>query len=167
MGLALTRPRTLAQTSRLAHHLGDPFVSAQANPAPGFQKHPDYGIETTRPDRRYRVEFAGEVIADTEAPLLLQESRHRPVFYVPKDDVRLDLLEATDHQTYCPFKGNARYWTIKVGDREAENAVWAYDDPYDELPQIEGFVAFYGDRVDAIYVDGERQEGVGPGWTDR
>lgn len=142
-------------------------MSAQANPAPGFQKHPDYAINTERPHTSYRVEFNGEVIAETDAPLLLLESRHRPVYYVPRDDVRMELLQATDHHSYCPFKGNARYWSIKVGSREAENAVWAYDDPYDELPQIRGFVAFYANRVDAIYVDGEKQEGAAPGWTDR
>ncbi|MCZ6869396.1 MAG: DUF427 domain-containing protein [Gammaproteobacteria bacterium] len=142
-------------------------MSAQPNPAPGFHKHPDYSITTERPNRSYRVDFNGETIADTHSPLLLQESRHRPVFYVAKDDVRMELLEATDHQTYCPFKGNARYWTIKVGEREAENAVWAYDDPYDELPEVEGFLAFYADRVDAIYIDGKLQEATGPGRTDR
>ena len=142
-------------------------MSAQANPAPGFQKHPDYSITTARPQRGYRVEFNGEVIAETGSPLLLQESRHRPVYYVAKDEVRMDLLEATDHQTFCPFKGNASYWTIKVGERELENAVWAYDDPYDELPEIKGFVAFYENRVDGIYIDDEKQEGAGPGRTER
>ena len=142
-------------------------MSAQANPAPGFQKHPDYAITTERPLRSYRVEFNGEVIAETKSPLLLLESEHRPVYYVAKDDVRMGLLQPTDHQTYCPFKGNACYWTIKVGERQADNAVWAYDDPYDELPQVEGFVAFYDNRVDAIYIDGEQQDGDGPGRAGR
>ena len=99
--------------------------------------------------------------------MLLHEARHRPVYYIPKADLAMEYLEPTDQESYCPFKGHARYWTIVVGDERAENAVWAYDDPYDELPQIKDHVAFYADRVDAISIDGEVQDPVGPGWTDR
>ena len=135
--------------------------------APGFEKHPDYEITTETGTQHYEVRFNGVLIADCTSPMLLSESRHRPVFYIPKADVAMEHLNPTEHQTYCPFKGNASYWTIAVGDRQAENAVWAYDDPYDELPQIRDHMAFYADRVDEIVIDGDNQPSVGPGWTDR
>jgi uncharacterized protein (DUF427 family) len=62
--------------------------------------------------------------------------------------VRFELLEPTDHQTFCPFKGEASYWTLRVGDRVEENAVWSYEDAFDEVEGLEGYVAFYPDRVD-------------------
>ena len=100
-----------------------------------------------------QVEFAGTVIADTRRALRVDESRHDIVYYVPRKDVRMDLLTATDHTSYCPFKGTARYWSIGVGARRAENAVWAYDEPYDEALPLRGYVAFYTDRVDRIAID--------------
>lgn len=135
--------------------------------APGFEKHPDYEIVTEHPSRRYEVRFNGTVIADCRRPMLLRESRHHPVYYIPKADVAMRYLRPSDHESYCPFKGSARYWSIEVGDRRVENAVWAYDDPYDELPQIKEHVAFYPDRVDEILIDGEPQPASPPGWTDR
>jgi uncharacterized protein (DUF427 family) len=135
--------------------------------APGFEKHPDYEITTETVAQHYEVHFNGACIADCRQPMLLTESRHHPVYYVPKADLAMEYLTPTEHQSYCPFKGHARYWTIEVDGKRAENAVWAYDDPYDELPQIKDHVAFYADRVDAITIDGEPQPGVAPGWTDR
>jgi uncharacterized protein (DUF427 family) len=105
--------------------------------------------------RRVRVAFNGETIADSTNAHLLFETRHLPVYYFPRADVRLDLLSPTEHHTYCPYKGTASYWTIRVGDRNAENAVWGYPDPYDEVPALGDFVAFYWDRVDHWYEEDE------------
>ncbi len=135
--------------------------------APGFAKHPDYEITTDTVQQHYQVRFNGALIADCHEPMLLSESRHHPVYYIPKSDLAMDYLERTAHESYCPFKGHARYWTIVVDGKRAENAVWAYDDPYDELPQVRDHVAFYPDRVDEITIDGESQANVAPGWTDR
>ena len=96
--------------------------------------------------------FAGTTIASSRAALKVDESRHDIVYYVPRRDVRMDLLTATEHTSYCPFKGTARYWSIGVGERRAENAVWAYDAPYDEAAQLRDHVAFYPDRVDRISI---------------
>src|SRR5690606_15899149 len=74
-----------------------------------------------------------------------------PVYYVPRKDVRFDLLEATDHSTHCPFKGDARYWTVRAGGREAENAVWGYDEPIEGAPDLSPYVAFYFGRMDHWY----------------
>lgn len=120
---------------------------------PGYAKHPSHLVETEPCPKRVRVMFNGETIADSTAVLLMRESRHTPVYYFPADDVRMDLFTATDHHTYCPFKGEASYWSVTAGDRTAENAVWGYLDPYVEVDQLQGYVAFYWDRMDAWFED--------------
>jgi uncharacterized protein (DUF427 family) len=121
----------------------------------GFKTNPEYKILFEPSPRRVRVAFNGETIADSTNAHLLFETRHLPVYYFPRPDVRMDLLVPTEHHTYCPYKGTASYWTIKVDDRAAENAVWGYPDPYDEVAAIGDFVAFYWDRVDHWYEEDE------------
>jgi len=127
------------------------------NPAPGFVSRPDYRVDLVPESRRVRVVFAGVTIADSSAALRVEETGHAPVYYVPEKDVRLGLMRRTDHHTRCPYKGEASYWTIEVPDgggvRRAENAVWGYPKPYDEVAGIAGHYAFYPNRVDAISVD--------------
>ena len=121
----------------------------------GFKTNPEYKVTLERSPRRVRVKFNGETIADSTAAHLLFETRHLPVYYFPRADVRMDKLTPTDHHTFCPYKGRASYWTIRVGDKVSENAVWAYPDPYDEVPALKDFVAFYWDRVDGWYEEDE------------
>jgi len=117
-------------------------------PAPGFKTNPDYRITFERSPRRVRVQFNGEWVADSTGAHLLFETRHLPIYCFPRADVRTDLLRASEHHTYCPYKGTASYWSIAVGDRLSENAVWAYPEPYDEVAEIKDYLAFYWDRVD-------------------
>ena len=121
----------------------------------GFKTNPDYKVTLEASPRRVRVKFNGETIADSSAAHLLFETRHLPVYYFPRADVRMDLLTPTDHHSFCPYKGTASYWTIRVGDRASENAVWGYPDPFDEVPALKDFVAFYWDRVDGWYEEDE------------
>ena len=100
--------------------------------------------------KRVRVVAGGETIADSRNLLLLQESGHQPVYYFPPDDVRMDLLEPSDRHTRCPKKGEASYYTIRAGERAAENAVWTYEDPYPAVAPIKGHLAFYPNQVDRI-----------------
>jgi uncharacterized protein (DUF427 family) len=123
-----------------------------ANPAPGFVKKPEHVVDLKPEGRRVRVTFAGTVIADSTQALRVEETGHGPVHYFPAKDVREDLLKQTAHHTYCPFKGEASYWTIAVDGRSSENAVWGYCTPYDEMQGMAGYYAFYGSRVDAIDV---------------
>jgi uncharacterized protein (DUF427 family) len=111
---------------------------------------PGHTISTEPAPGRVRVEFGGQTVADSTRAVVLHETGLPPRLYVPPDDVRADLLTATDHHTRCPFKGEASYWTISVGDRVAENAAWAYEDPLPGREDIKGHMAFYPDRVDAI-----------------
>ena len=105
--------------------------------------------------RRVRATIGGETIFDTVDGKLLHESNILPVLYVPTVDVRMDLLEPTDHSTHCPFKGDAAYWTIVVGDRRAENAVWGYPEPIAGAEWLGDHVAFYWDALDHWYDEDE------------
>ena len=93
--------------------------------------------------RRVRVMFNGETIADSKRVKLLHETGHLPVYYFPKEDIRTDLLEESDHTTHCPFKGDASYFSVKVGDRVAENAVWSYPEPLEDAPAVPGLVVLW------------------------
>jgi uncharacterized protein (DUF427 family) len=105
--------------------------------------------------RRVRVVLGGETVADSRRVKLMHETRHLPVYYFPEEDVRMDLLEATDHTTTCPFKGEASHWSVRVGENVAENAVWSYPDPIESAPPIEGYLAFYWRKMDHWYEEDE------------
>lgn len=106
--------------------------------------------------RRIRVVFAGVTVADSKRVMLLHEFGRLPVFYFPLEDVRVDLLEASEHHTHSPLKGEASYWTLRVGDRKAEHAAWSYPHPLAEGPQLQGYLAFYWDQMDAWYEEEQR-----------
>ena len=89
-----------------------------------------------------RIRFGDREIAATVRALLLTETRHRPVLYVPREDVADDVLEVSPHTGYCPFKGEATYFTLRAGGRVAEGAAWTYRAPYDPVAQIVGHVGF-------------------------
>ena len=105
--------------------------------------------------RRLRAFVNGVVIADTIHSVYLFEPNHLPVYYLPKHDVRFDLLEHTDRSSHCPLKGDAEYWSIVVDDRRIENAVWSYPEPIDGAPDLSQFVAFYWNKVDNWFEEDE------------
>ena len=106
--------------------------------------------------RRIRAVVAGETIADSSGAHVLHETGLLPVYYLPVDDVRTDLLAPTSHATHCPFKGDASYWTIRVGDEERENAVWGYPRPLPGAPPLDGYLSFSWDAVDEWWEEAER-----------
>ena len=111
---------------------------------------PDHPITIERNPNRVVISVAGHVIADTRDALTLRESTYPPVHYVPPKDVDMTLLERTDHATYCPYKGDASYFSIPSGGARSANAVWTYEAPYAAVAFIKDHLAFYPDRVDAI-----------------
>ncbi len=117
------------------------------NSAPGFKQRPDYRIATKPAGVRVQVKFNGDVIADSRAAVELKEGDYPTVYYVPRKDVRMDRLARSSHRTYCPFKGTASYYSLKSGP---EDAVWSYEEPYDEMSVIKERLAFYPDKVDSI-----------------
>jgi uncharacterized protein (DUF427 family) len=102
------------------------------------------------------VVFAGVTIADTTNGYRVLETSQPPAFYLPPDDVALDLLVRSTGATFCEWKGTASYYTLRVGDRESPDAAWTYLAPTERFAPIRGYVAFYPQRVDDCYVDGER-----------
>ena len=105
--------------------------------------------------RRVRVVLGGETVADSRRVKLMHEMRYLPVYYFPEEDVRMDLLKPTDHTTHCPFKGDASYWSVRVGEDVAENAVWSYPEPIESAPPIAGYLAFYWPKMDHWYEEDE------------
>ena len=103
--------------------------------------------------RRVRVVLNGETIVETDRARVLREGRLPPVHYVPVADIRSEFLHRSEHSTTCPFKGEASYWTIVVGDRREENVLWAYEDPIEDADYLKGLAAFYRDRVDEFVAE--------------
>lgn len=97
---------------------------------------------------RVRVRFGTRVIAETDRALELTEPWYRPVLYVPLADVSADVLVPSAHRTYCPFKGDASYYSLRDGDHVVDNAVWTYREPYDAVAPIAGHVAFHPQYVE-------------------
>ncbi|MFT5539221.1 MAG: hypothetical protein ACI82H_000738 [Alphaproteobacteria bacterium] len=114
-----------------------------------IENNPHHPMELVPSPRRVRVLFGGEVIADSTNMGLLREPKHVPVYYFPKEDVRMDLLTPTDHHSHCLWKGHGSYYTITAGGKIAENAAWTYADPYPQVPYFKDYIAFYWDRMDS------------------
>jgi len=106
---------------------------------------PSHRIETKPAKERVRVTFEGEVIADTRDAIRMEEGTYPAVFYFPRRDVKMERLIRSSHRTHCPFKGDAAYFSVVNGP---ENAVWSYEQPYDEMSVIKERLAFYPDKVD-------------------
>jgi uncharacterized protein (DUF427 family) len=131
-----------------------------------FGQHPAGAFNRDMPERRGLILFedsprrirgilAGETVVDSTRVKLLHEHGHLPIYYFPREDVRVDLLEPTDHHTRCPWKGEASYWSVLIGETVAENAVWGYPEPLDDAPPLADFVAFYWGKLDTWYEEDE------------
>jgi uncharacterized protein (DUF427 family) len=114
-------------------------------------------VEILPSSRPVRVEVDGVVLAETTRARVLYESGLPPRCYIPQDDVRMDRLDHTDHSSQCPYKGQAEYWSARVGDRVEENIAWSYSEPRRESDRIAGLVCFFNERVD-LFVDGRLRD---------
>jgi len=113
---------------------------------------PDHPITVEKNPDRVVVKVAGRVIADSRDALSLQEASYPAAQYIPRKDVDFTQLERTDHESYCPYKGEASYYSIVPAGEQGVNAVWTYETPYDAVADIREHVAFYPDRVDSIEI---------------
>lgn len=125
---------------------------------------PHKRVDTAHSSRRVQVEIAGELVADSVRPVVLFETLLPTRFYLPPADVRTGLLEPSDTISLCPYKGRARYWSVRVGDSLASDVVWSYPLPVPENPRIAGLLCFYNEHVDLI-IDGRRQERPRTPWS--
>ena len=122
-----------------------------SNSGPGYKKHPEHRIGMKPAGVRVQVTFNGEIIADSQDAIKFEETGYDAVYYLPRKDVKMERLSRTTHRTHCPFKGEASYFTLSNG-RTAENAVWSYEQPYDEVSVIKDRLAFYPNKVDSITI---------------
>jgi len=111
---------------------------------------PDHPITVTPNPGRIVVTVAAKVVADSRNALTLREASYPAVQYIPRRDVDMAALQRTDHASYCPYKGDAAYYSIPAGGERTVNAVWTYERPYDAVAEIKDHVAFYPNRVDSI-----------------
>ena len=123
-------------------------------------------VDVVPSERHIRVEVAGELVAETRRPHALFETTLPTRWYLPPDDVRWDLLEPSDLVTRCPYKGTARYWSVRAGGRLHRDLAWMYADPIPENPRIAGLLSFFNEKVD-LTVDGELQARPDTPWSTR
>ena len=116
---------------------------------------PDHPISIEPTGARVTVTVGGRVVADTVNALTLKEASYPPVQYVPLADIDAAVLQQSAHTTHCPYKGDAAYYDLRVGDQVASNAVWTYSAPHDAVSSIEGYAAFYPNHVDSIEIHDE------------
>ena len=136
-------------------HGGSRRDEAVLSPVPRGERRVD-----VRPSSRaLSVFFNGEVVARTRRALFLFETGLPPRYYVPPSDVRMEFLIPSPTTSICPYKGSASYWSLRVGDRAAEDAVWAYTEPLSECPRVKGHFSFYPEKVDRLDVEGNAISG--------
>ncbi len=111
---------------------------------------PDHPITVEPNPNRVIVRLGDRIIADTTRALTLREASYPAVLYIPREDADMTALARTDHASYCPYKGDASYYSIPEGGDRSVNAIWTYETPYDAVARIRGHLAFYPDRIDAI-----------------
>ena len=119
---------------------------------------PDHQITIAPSTDRVLVRVGETTIADSQSTLVLSEANHPPVRYVPLADVDRSLLAPSDLTTYCPYKGDASYYSITTGAERGTDAVWFYDQPYPAVAEIKDHVAFYPNRVELTVSVGETVE---------
>ncbi len=127
-------------------------------PGPGQESVWDYPrpplCEPTQ--RRLRVKFGGEVIADTTKGYRLCETSHPPGYYIPQADIDMIALEPSTRRSFCEWKGQAEYWSVRVGDRHVRGAAWSYPNPTARFAAIRNYMSFYPQLMDACFVDDEQ-----------
>ncbi|MYL09271.1 MAG: DUF427 domain-containing protein, partial [Acidimicrobiia bacterium] len=116
-------------------------------------RYPGYAIDLVPWSGRGRATFNGAIVAESDSCLIVKESDHQDQLYFPMGDVAWEHFIETELHTVCPFKGEADYWSLAVGDQSEEDVVWAYRRPFTEVAGLEGHVAFYADRVQVALLE--------------
>lgn len=120
--------------------------------SPGHQQHPDHKVTETRLTQPVTASMGGRIIAESEDVIRVDEDGAPPRYYFPREAVKVDQLEPSATSTKCPFKGTASYYTLVLDGHRVEEAIWSYEDPYDEHAALKGRMAFYDDKHPEITV---------------
>jgi uncharacterized protein (DUF427 family) len=126
---------------------------------------PHHRVDVLNSSRHVRVVVGDEVVADSHRPRLLFETGLPTRYYLPRMDVRMDLLRQSETVSQCPYKGRTVHYDLALGDRPRRDIAWSYPFPIPECPKIENLICFYDERVDAIEVDGEVQPKPQTPWS--
>lgn len=118
-----------------------------SNPSPGFARNPAKSITVAPHAGEVTVSAGGVTIARSSNAKVLTEAPYPAAFYIPFADIDFTKLRKTDRSTHCPYKGDASYWNVTVAGEKGDNAMWAYEAPFDEMREIADHGAFYPDRV--------------------
>lgn len=121
--------------------------------SPGHQKYPNHKVQEEPVAQRVQASISGEIIADSNAVIKVNEDQHPARYYFPRSDVKMDKLERSDTTTVCPFKGTAHYYSLNAGGKKFEDAVWTYEDPYEEHRDLTARVAFDDDKIQGIHIE--------------
>lgn len=124
--------------------------------SPGHRDHPDHDVREKRLEQELRLEVDGEVVAKSTDVIEVDEDQHPRRYYFPRSDVAMDHLKPSERTTECPFKGHARYFDLRAGDRTIENAAWSYEDPYDEHRDLQDRIAFHERERSELELAGAR-----------
>lgn len=130
----------------------------------GHPRDPYTRCDVIRSTRHVQIRVDGELVADSERPVLLFETGLPTRYYLPAADVRLELLEASAHASFCPYKGRASYHSVRVDGRVSENIVWHYPEPFDEVAKIRDLLAFFDEKVE-VTIDGTVQPRPETAWS--
>jgi uncharacterized protein (DUF427 family) len=122
-------------------------------------------VDVVPSERHIRVEIAGEVVAESRRPHALFETTLPTRWYLPPEDVRVDLFEPSNAMTQCPYKGTAHYWSVRAAGRVHRDIVWSYPEPIPENPRIAGLICFFNERVD-LTIDGGLQSRPHTPWSE-
>jgi len=115
---------------------------------PGYAKNPDHEVRVEAADGRWRASAGGQVLADSSNAKVIHETGYAPAIYFPPNDVMLARLGSSEASSYCPFKGQAAYFSL-----QGDDVAWVYGEPYDEVAEIGGYIAFYPQRVEVVRTD--------------
>jgi uncharacterized protein (DUF427 family) len=125
---------------------------------------PCHRVDVLESSRHVKITVNGEVLVETERPVILYETKLLPCYYIPPEDVREDVFTRSEKMTHCPYKGAASYYSVDAGGKQMEDLVWYYSEPIAEAARIEGHLAFFNEKVD-LEVDGEAQERALTQWS--
>jgi len=120
--------------------------------SPGHAEHPEHAVRETRLPDVVKIRIDGLTVAESEDVIRVDEDQHPPRYYFPRSDVRMETLQPSDTTTYCPFKGKATYFDLDAQGRHLRDAVWSYEQPYDEHADLAQRVAFDSDKYPLIHV---------------